>query len=59
MPDRELLYRIGKGYDMASHSEYMMSVYIERVLSESVKEDAIEVYNNIPDDIKKLIEDKL
>ena len=59
MPERKMLYRIIKDYDIESFKEYMIHVLLGKVLSHPVKEDAIKEYNKLDPEYKKIIETKV
>jgi len=56
MPDRLVLYNtISNGYDMSSFYSYIKYVTIKKILSFSVKEDAIKYFNELSDGLKEKI----
>jgi len=59
MPERKLLYKIVKEYNMQSFKEYMVHVLLGKVLNHCVKEDAIKEYSKIDSKYRKIIETKV
>jgi len=59
MPERKLLLKVAKNYDMTSETEYYMHLAIYKILSYPVKEDAIREYESLEPKYKQIIEAKI
>jgi len=56
MPERLTLYNnIKDGYDLQCFNSYMLFITITKILSFSVKEEAVEYFNSLNNNLKEKI----